>query len=408
MVKADTVQVALRRPRTRLLKGSAFPLSVFAATQGLIALWVVLSSGRQKVMPLGQVTYFHHAKVADPGYWEIITNWDGQWYELIALDGYQVPSQSDPLSKEELWAWSFPPLYPMLVRVLMLVTRLPYAQAAFVISVLAGAAAVTLFFHLMKARGGERVAQVATVLFCCFTSAPLLQFAYSESLGLLLLMLFFLALRRRAYGFALMAMVALSFTRLVTAPLLVVLVAHAVQGYRRDGRAWLRGPRDVALLAANCVYALAGSVAWLLVASFFVGSATGMSRTAAYRQFRLGWFSDALEYSGVQLMVLLVLILVLIGLFVVSPRAQPWGLDLRVWTFVYPLYLAVVTIMQPGILRYLLLAPTLPMLLVGQTTRLSRRKIVWIVALAAFLLVTQYFFVSRLVVIDRYGRIFGP
>lgn len=408
MVKADTVEVATRQPRTGMLRQSVFPLSVFATTQALIALWVVLSSGRQKVMPLGQVTYFHHAKVADPGYWEIITNWDGQWYELIALDGYQVPSQSDPLSKDELWAWSFPPLYPMLVRALMVVTRLSFAQAAFAISVIAGAAAVALFFHLIKRHGGERVAQVATVLFCCFTSAPLMQFAYSESLGLLLVMLFLLALGRRSYGLALLAMVALSFTRLVTAPLLVVLLAHVVQGYRREGRSWLRGPRDVCLLAANCVYTLVGSVAWLVVASVFVGSATGMSRTAAYRQFRLGWFSDALEYSGVQLLLLVVLILVLIGLVVVSARAQPWGLDLRVWTFFYPLYLAVVTIMQPGILRYLLLAPTLPMLFVGQITRLSKPKVVWIMAVAALLMVSQYFFVSRLVVIDRYGRIFGP
>lgn len=393
---------------SRIARQSAFPLGVFAVTQALIAFWVVTSSGRQKVMPMGQVIFFNHPKAADPGYWEIITNWDGQWYELIATQGYQVPAPGEPLATHKAWAWSFPPLYPMAVRTVTAVTRLPYAQTAWALSLVAGAVAVLIFYRLLRESGGLTTARVATILFCCFTSAPLMQFAYSESLGLLLLMGFFLALRRRNYGLALLAMVLLSFTRLITAPLLVVVAFHVIQGYRSSGMTWFRSRCDEVLLAALAVYAIVGSVVWLVIGSQFIGAAAGLSRTNSYLSLHLGWFTETLDYAGPLILLLLVVILLAMILYASSERAQGWGSDLRAWTAVYPLYLALVTIIQPGILRYLLMAPTLPMMFVGRLTPIRGWKLVQIVAVAALLLVSQYYFVSRLVVIDRYGRIFGP
>lgn len=397
-------------PRTSGTSGYiAFPLAVFAATRIVVMVFVALAAGRQVALPTGlEFIFMNHPKPAHPSYWEIVTNWDGQWYESIAVNGYQVASGESLAARDSLWAWSFPPLYPMVVRVVMALTTLPFAYAASLVSVAAGAAAAVMLYRHLHRSGGRSLARVAVVLVCCFTSAPLFQFAYTESLSLLLLMVFFWALASRRYMWGMVAVVALSFTRLITPPLAIVIAAHAWQRFRQEGRAFTGNRRSLALLTVTGVYAVAGAFAWLSIASVFVGAESGLARTRSQRSLHLGWFGDALEYSGVVLLALLLLILVVLLLAALSKRSEPWGLELRAWSFAYPLFLSVATTMHPGILRYLLLSPTFPLLLVGSVTKPSRAKLAWVSIVCVLLLASQYWFVSHLLVIDRHVKAFGP
>jgi hypothetical protein len=221
-------------------------------------------------------------------------------------------------------------------------------------------------------------------------------------------MIFFWALSSRRYVWAAIAVVALSFTRLITPPLAIVIAAHAWQRYRHEGRVFTRQRASLVVLGSTAMYAVVGAFAWLAIASMFVGTESGLARTRSQRSLHLGWFGDALEYSGVVLLVLVILILAILLLVALSRRSAPWGLELRAWSFAYPLFLSVATTMHPGILRYLLLSPTLPLLLVGKMSQPRRGKLLWVAAVCLLLLASQYWFVSHLLVIDRHVKAFGP
>lgn len=387
----------------------AFPLLVFGGTRLLVTAFVLFSAGRQVALPTGlEFIFMNHPKPAHPDYWEIVTNWDGQWYESIAVNGYQVASGESRAAMDSLWAWSFPPLYPMLVKLVMTITTLSFAHAASFVSLACGGAAMVMLHRHLERSGGRRLARVGVLMLCCFTSAPLFQFAYTESLSLLLLMIFFWALSSRRYVWAAIAVVALSFTRLITPPLAIVIAAHAWQRYRHEGRVFTRQRASLVVLGSTAMYAVVGAFAWLAIASMFVGTESGLARTRSQRSLHLGWFGDALEYSGVVLLVLVILILAILLLVALSRRSAPWGLELRAWSFAYPLFLSVATTMHPGILRYLLLSPTLPLLLVGKMSQPRRGKLLWVAAVCLLLLASQYWFVSHLLVIDRHVKAFGP
>ena len=98
-----------------------FPIMFFLATRCLNALAIALASSRQIALDQSTIDglFVHTPTPADPGYWAIITNWDGQWYESIAQDGYQTSTAGDPKAGAQLWAWAFPPLFPLLVHALL-------------------------------------------------------------------------------------------------------------------------------------------------------------------------------------------------------------------------------------------------------------------------------------------------
>ena len=96
----------------------------------LVALWVA-------------ATYFQNpAGVghATPELGDMFGLWDGVWYERIVHDGYPVPLPVDADTGRVTYsAWAFYPLYPYLVKGVML-TGMPFAVAGGVLNlVLAGA-----------------------------------------------------------------------------------------------------------------------------------------------------------------------------------------------------------------------------------------------------------------------------
>ena len=169
--------------------------------------------------------------------------WDGVWYERIVRDGYPVPLPVDADTGRVTYsAWAFYPLYPYLVKGVML-TGMPFAVAGGVLNlVLAGVAAVLIWavlrsgVHADRQPQRERLALVAACLWCFYPTTAVMLKPYTEALAVALVAGALLLLVRRSY-------------------LLVALVAHPARLHPRHRpgarcrrphpprRALARGPR---------------------------------------------------------------------------------------------------------------------------------------------------------------------
>jgi len=303
---------------------------------------------------------------ASPGYLGVITNWDGQWYKSIAVDGYQLPSadQADPNAS---WAWAFLPVFPMIVRGFMFLTGMGFGAAVSVVNFAAGAAAMLVLYKLLEGPGGRFLAASGVALTCTFVTAPLLQAAYSESLGLLFVCCALLMIRSRRYGWALAATVMLSLTRLVTPALAIVVAVHAMQRFRRRGEDPLSATESNWLVALGLI-SIGGVWLWSGFVELIFGPGTGASaRSNSLADHPiLGWFSGLhtlFGWPGIAFLLIFSIALVLLSLS--SRLTGSWSLEVRTWLCTYPILILAVTPVTTGVLRYLLLAFPLPLLVVA-------------------------------------------
>jgi len=298
-----------------------------------------------------------------PDYLDMVTIWDGDWYRQIAEQGYPSHLPHSEQGNVDYNGWAFFPAFPLLVRAVM-GTGLPFTAAASVVNLLAGAGAALVLWRLFRARAtgrqGERLAVLAVALWCVLPPAPVLQVAYSEALGALLLATFLLLVVRRRYGWAVPVVLLLGLTRAIAAPLVVVVAWHAVTRWRdRQDDAWSTGERWslAALLSATASSALL----WPLV----VGLATGVPSAFFATQAAWGqkpsdgpfvpWVTWAWEQLGV-VGVLLLFGLVAAGLRQLAGQHTAWlAPELRVLGVAYPLYLLAVVRPITSMWRFLLL-----------------------------------------------------
>ena len=363
-------------PSTRLpVFALWFPIIFFLATRCFNALVITLASPRQIALDQSTINglFIHTPAPADPGYWAIITNWDGQWYESIAQDGYQTPTAGDPDAGDQLWAWAFPPLFPLLVRGAMFLTGASFPIAATALNLVLGATAMVLLFRILDRTGGRTLATSGVALTCCFISAPLLQFAYSEALGLALLLGIFLALPGRRYGLAIVLTLLLSLTRLVTPPLAIIGLVQFGVLWRNRRREPIK-LRDLAGLLGLAVASIIGIWLWSALAAIWAPSGNGANtRTGGRPSFYLGYLSEA--YSGIGWTGPALVSLALTILFLISRSkwTRDWGLLLQTWLWAYPLFILIATPITGGILRYLLLCPPIALLAAGSTGCMPRK-----------------------------------
>ena len=403
---------ATTAPSVRAWRGASFswywPLGVFLLTRVAAFVFIAVASKSQiavgfdtfpDVVRNGFPPYFVYQELpADPGYLGVVTNWDGQWFQAIATDGYQVPTGSESATERftTMWTWAFPPGFPMVVRAVMAVTGLSFAWSMTVVNLVAGALAMVVWFRVLDRAGGRALATAGTLLACTFVTAPLFQAAYSEALGMLFLGLALWAIQHHRYLLAIAPVSALAMTRLITPVLAVVVAVQIVERVRREGFGALRGRRAVAP-ALLCAVAVGTTFLWSAIASVVLGHNEGFQRTSMLAgEYRFGWFASAFKAAGATGLVLVLLIAGLLVLSTLSTLGSGWGLELRTWAIAYPWFLLTFTPMHTGILRYLLLAPTLGLLVVGTPgpNGLSRARWCAVGLAAAAGLVCQFFWVG--------------
>ncbi|MGL5909681.1 MAG: hypothetical protein ACRCZP_06760 [Phycicoccus sp.] len=295
--------------------------------------------------------------------------WDGAWYRRIAEDGYPPDLARDPENGRFAYSeWAFYPLYPYLVRMLM-VTGMSFTTAAILLNLALGAVATVLIWavlrtteHAERQPERERLALVAAGLWCLYPATPILSMPYTEALGVVLVAASVLLLIRRRYLAVAGLALVLGFTRGVVPALGAAVLIHLVVRWReergRPGR-FLAGQRwqMAVLLSALAV----GTVAWPVVAGAATGrptafvdvqSAWGQQPEAGPFVQWIEWAWDAKGLGGV--VVLLGLVATYVAL--VLGRHGRWiSVEARAWALAYPLYLVAVVRPITSMWRFLLL-----------------------------------------------------
>jgi mannosyltransferase PIG-V len=156
-----------------------------------------------------------------------LTSWDGWYYLGIVRDGYQADAVAGAYSNI-----AFPPLYPMLVRLLSFPIKGSEGIVAILVSNVAFLIALGLLVRLGTPYLGRRRATMAAGLLVIYPFASVFAMAYTESLFLLLMVAAFLAAER---GHRAWAGIFLAVTVLCRLQGIALILPLAILMLRQDG-----------------------------------------------------------------------------------------------------------------------------------------------------------------------------
>lgn len=306
-----------------------------------------------------------------PDYLDMTRMWDGRWYQEIVEHGYPRDLPRDDSGAVEQNPWAFYPLFPMLTRVLMAITGGSFGLVGSTLALVIGLGAVLVMAVLIRGRLGPLPALATVLVFAAAPPSPVLQMTYTESLAVLLLCCFLLAVDRERWAVAAGVAVLTGLARPVALPLAVVaLVAVWLRWRRREERP-LPARERLGMLGMLAGCGVAGliwpTVAWAVTGERGAYTETMASWRAADHLVPLApMFRNVQVYVGqVTGPILLVVIIALILLAVLGPWARGLGAPMRTWTLAYLGYLAVVLDLGTSVWRYLLLAFPLATIAVG-------------------------------------------
>jgi hypothetical protein len=272
------------------------------------------------------------------------------------------------------------------------------------LSLLTGAAAVTVMFVLISQTAGPVVGAATVALTCTFMSAPVMQLAYTESLALLLVCSALLLLRRRSYLLTGVTILLLSITRPIALSFLPVVFTHGVHlRQNRAGTACSKSERhSIWGLAAACI---AGGALWPVTVAIATGDPLAWVKSEAAWVTTptvipgLSWLRFFFEGLGWVGLAGLGSIVVLIVATMARPAAAPWGVEVRAWTLSYTAYMFFATAPVPSVIRFTLLAFPLfwpfPTAASSATGRMLR--VVLFVTLTVIGVVSQWVWISEFV-----------
>jgi len=169
---------------------------------------------------------FHWPPDDPPSLASAYKTWDGNHYLYLSEMGYQPGAISNALN----------PLWPICIRLGSFLFLGDHLISALVLSNLFSLIGLLLFHYFVWNYHGENVADLSTLLLVAYPGALFFAFPYTESLFLLLTMVFFIALYRRDY---LLAALASFFLPLAREPGLFVVVPFfydIYQSWREKGK----------------------------------------------------------------------------------------------------------------------------------------------------------------------------
>ncbi len=301
------------------------------------------------------------------GYLGFTRLWDGEWYERVAVDGYPVDVPRDRNGFAVQNPWAFYPLFPMLSRAVMAVTGLPFAPVGSTIALLLGFGAAVALAVLMRETIGRVGALTVLTLYAVFPSSPALQVAYTESLAMLLLCCYLLALRRERWLVATGLALLVGVSRPIALPLGLVTLVALVLRWRRRHTAPIRLREGAGALAALVGCGVAG-LTWPAIAWWVTGEpgayvdTMGAWNPGGRVRFFQPWLDTPGYYLGDWGRPALVLVVALLIAGMAGPWAVRLGPVLRVWPLAYAAYIMAVQGPGTSTPRYLL--PMFPYLAV--------------------------------------------
>lgn len=320
------------------------------------------------------------AALAEPGggptLAELAMRWDAQWYWFVAVHGYPdvLPLTDAGLVAENQWA--FMPVYPYLALALSTLTG-SWPAAAVAISLVSGYLSCLVLYRLLRLRIDAPAAMWAVLLFACAPLAAIFQIGYAEALFLLWLFLALYALMRRRYVWLYVLIPLMGYTRPGILAFALLLALHGIHRWftrRRDPLP----VRDVVHIVVLGMLAVGVGFSWQLIAAVVTGD------PGAYLATELAWrrnwiaapetgfvpLSGFLEAAGFWFtawglpavagqIALGLLIAGVAALLLFEPHVRRLGVDLRLWSASYIVYLLLVFFPQSSIFR--LLVPLSPL-----------------------------------------------
>ena len=305
-----------------------------------------------------------------PDYFSMTVLWDGTWYRRIAEHGYPSTLPTDANGALQQNEWAFYPLFPLLARGLMTITGLGFPVVGSTLALVLGVGAAAGMAVLLRDRVGPKVAFAAVCVYAASPPSPTLQVAYTESMAILLLCGFLLALSRERWLVASLLALCTGLARPIALPLgLVALVAVWLRWRRRHRTPLDRG--DYASMLAVLVSCAVAGLMWPAIVWWGTGSPSGYTDTmATWRStgqvvpFK-PWLGIGHYLFGSAGPIGLALIAVAFVVVVVGPWARALGPLLRTWCLGYVLYLAAVLDPWTSVYRYLLELFPLAVVLIG-------------------------------------------
>lgn len=308
---------------------------------------------------------------AGAGLADFVVGWDAQWYWLIAVDGYPSTLEVSDAGTVVENQWAFMPVFAYAAKALGLVFG-SWGVGAFLLSFTAGYLACLALHRLLRDRIGSSAALWAVVFFAAGPLAAMFQVGYAETLFLLLLFLALDAVIRRRYVWLYVLIPVMAFTRPGILAFALLLGLHGIARWVNRRREPLAAVEVVHIVATAALATVAG-FSWQVIAGLVTGDMGAYLATElAWRQHWIsggvagfvpfeGWIQAAQFWFGQwglptwSGLVALVAIVVAVALALLrSPQVRALGLDLRLWSASYLLYLLAVFFPQSSTFRLLL------------------------------------------------------
>ncbi|MCC4906864.1 hypothetical protein [Microbacterium sp. cx-59] len=302
---------------------------------------------------------------------DLAMGWDSTWYWFVAVNGYpaQLPLTDTGLVAENQWA--FMPLYPFLAGALGTVLG-GWGVAAVLISLVAGYGASWALYRMLRLRLDRSAATWAVVFFAAGPLAALFQVGYAESLFLFWLFLALLLVMRRRYAWLYLLVPVMGFTRPGVLAFSLFLALFGIWRWFRR-RVEPLPAREVVHIVALGLWAAVVGFSWQVIAAIVTGDASAYLATElAWRRnwipdspgqfFPFDGFLEATRFWAEQWGWPVVLGYVVLGLLIVGVAAallfaapvRRLGVEIRLWSAAYLLYLLAVFFPQSSIFRLLL------------------------------------------------------
>jgi hypothetical protein len=264
---------SLKERWNRLSPAVRFALPLAIALRLGLSIWAALTLIVMPIHPLGPaLLYYYHGSIpvldGAAGLWlGAWQRWDAIWYLRIVEEGYHA---GDP-------SLVFPPLYPILTRIVSMLPGVSPLLGALAVSTLSAFVAFVFLYRLALEDLGEAAARRTVVYLAIFPWAYFLMAPYSESLFLAATLGAFLFARQRRWGLAGLLGAAAALTRL-SGVLLLLPLAYAVLVQARSqnttkGKGWLASfvrkatplaliPLAPACFAAYLYFAIGDQTLW--------------------------------------------------------------------------------------------------------------------------------------------------
>ncbi|KHK98420.1 membrane protein [Microbacterium mangrovi] len=305
-----------------------------------------------------------------PGIGNLMLGWDAQWYWFTALNGYPTTLPLTDTGQVAENQWAFMPVYAYLAQIIGTPVG-SWGVGAVLISLVAGYLCALVLHRIWRTRLEPDAAMWAVVFFVSAPLAALFEVGYAEALGLLWLVLILWCVVRRRYGWMYLLIPLFGFTRPGVLALALFLGLFGIWRFVRRRTEPLHAAEVVHIVVLAAWAAVVG-FAWQVIAGLVTGDANAYLTTelawrrnwlpdstsafAPFDGFLQGvafWFSTWGLSATVAYVALAVLVVAIAALLIFEPHVRRVGVEVRLWSASYLVYLFAVFFPQSSIFRLL-------------------------------------------------------